>query len=85
MHSLCGCSVNRVDSRWQTQAMTADGSDGNWPSGEPEYYDEDLQAVVRVNDIEDTLYLLVFTGSRALQRQLESGGLTVWLAPPWRE
>lgn len=75
-----GCAAQQVDSRWRTEKIAADGSDGEWQDA-PQYYDRDQQMTVRVANDGQAFYLCLSTGSDPFARQLRMTGLTIWLDP----
>lgn len=81
---LVSCSTSkhsttkRLTGVWQSQPVTADGNNKDWPSPYPEY---DSKAAIgyAISNDKDNLYITVETGDQATQMKILRNGLTVWI------
>ena len=68
----------KLPGTWQTEPITIDGSNKDWPSPYPDY-DAKAQLGYAVSNDKYNLYITVETGDPATQLKIMRSGLSVWI------
>ena len=74
--SVTGCGDTQLNSKWRTQNLIIDGKDIDW--GNSLIYNDDLKALVGVENDNKFLYLCLVTNDQELEAKILRMGLTVW-------
>jgi len=75
---IIGCGMNELDSVWCDRKITVNGIDDGTEWKNARYFlDYESVTFGLLND-ENTLYLLLSTRNQGIQRQITTGGFTVW-------
>ncbi|HEY6902545.1 MAG TPA: hypothetical protein VI233_17930 [Puia sp.] len=85
--TLAGCGSSRESQTsdpttrtWQSQPLTIDGSDKDWPKSLP-YSVKSEQINYSVTNDGENLYILMSTKSAQEAQKIVQGGMTVWVNP----
>lgn len=77
---LTNCSSKKIQSQWQSEAISIDGMADDWNASEL-LFEEDLKMVYGIgNDAENIRFIMRFN-DRRLARRIDMQGLVLWLDP----
>ncbi len=78
LFSLGGCNEINMECNWTDSPIEVDGIRSDWSNIPFHYFEEDKISIGICND-DDYLYLLMLTRDMSLNRNINRGGLKLWL------